>query len=359
MGGKAPDSPDYRGAAEEAGESSREVTRDQTFANRPEQYTPWGFTNWDPYQDVDPSSGEDVTRWRQTTGLTDELQDILNKQIGVQGARSQTALDLTNRMAGEFNAPINWEGLSGMGEVPYEQFTRPEGVQRGLDYGGVSQIGDPYQTRQRAEDAVYGQAESRLSPRFEQQRQAMEVKLRNQGLGPEDQAYKAQMSAIDQQETDAYNQAQFSAVGAGREESGQMFGQQLARRQQGVGEVGAQGTFFNQAAQQSFGQNLAANQQNYGQAMESSKYANQIRQQQITEALTRRGSSLNEIQAILQGQQVNLPQMPNFSTASRAAPVNYLGAANMQGEADLNAFNASQAAIQGYMGGATSLAGLG
>ena len=46
--------------------------------------------------------------------------------------------------------------------------------------------------------------------------------------------------------------------------------------------------------------------------MQAANYANALRQQQIGEAMGRRGQSLNEINALLSGQQVGMPQMPTF-----------------------------------------------
>ena len=318
MGGK---NQDFGDSAVAQGEANKEVVRDQTYANRPDQYTPWGYSSWGNEEYIDPGTGEKTTKWAQTQGLTPELQDILNKQIAIQGGRSDVAGMLTGRMGQEFGNQMDWSGLNPMGQRPTAQYTLPEG-----------DVGDPYETRQRAEDAVYKQAESRLAPRFENQRKQMEVKMRNQGIGPEDAAWKSQMGAIDQQETDSYNQAQYSAVGAGRDEAGQMYGQMMGRNQ----------NQFNQA--------LGANQQNWQQSMQGSQYANQIRQQQMTEAMQQRGFSLNEINALLSGQQVNAPQMPNFqgATAAQAAPI-YQGAQDT--------YNAGQAGTQNAMNLASGLGG--
>ncbi len=322
MGGKS-DSPDYQGAAIAQGEANREVVRDQTFANRPDQYTPWGATTWNPYQTVDPATGEATTAWEQTQSLSPQLQEILNKQIAIQGGRSDIAGTLTGRLGAEFGTPMDWRGLSPMGGVPSAQFTLPEG---GVD--------DPYQTRQRAEDAMYSQAMSRISPEFDSQRQQLEVKLRNQGLGPQDAAWQSQMASLGRQENDATNQALWSSVGEGRQESGQMFGQQLTDNQN------------------RFQQALNSNKQNFGQAMSQSGYANQIRQQQLTEAMQRRGFSLNEINALMSGQQVNAPQMPNFSDASAASAAPIYQAAVDQG-------NFQQGSLQNVLQGVGGLGALG
>ena len=299
MGGKS--SPDFGQVAAAQGEENRESVRDQLFANRPNQYTPWGYTNWEQQQVLDPATGEYTTEWTQTQGLTPELQDILNKQIAIQSGRSDIAGMLTGRLGNEFGQSMDWSGLNPMGAVPEAQYTRPNEVQ--------TELGDPTVLRERAEDMVYGRGAQRLQGQFDAQRQGLETKLRNQGLGPEDAAWKAQMGALAQQETDAYGGLQQQALTQGLTEQQQLWNQGL----QG-------GQFRNQALGQNFQQNLAANQQNFGQGMQQSAYANQLRQQQLTEAMQKRGFSLNEINALLSGQQVGMPQMPNFAQAAAQQP---------------------------------------
>lgn len=315
MGGKSSGT-DFGDVATSQGEENAGVVRDQLYANRPTQYTPWGFTDWSQQQGTD-SQGNPITEWTQTQGLTPELQDILNKQIAIQGGRSDIAGMMTGRLGSEYGTPMDWRGLNPMGQVPTAQYTLPEG---GID--------DPYQTRQRAEESVYNQAQSRLQPKFDSQRAGLETKMRNQGLRPQDAAWKSQMMGLEQKETDATNQALWSANQAGLAESGQMFGQQMGRNQ----------NQFNQA--------LGANQQNYGMSMQNSQYANQIRQQQMTEQMQQRGFSLNEINALLSGQQIGMPQMPSFTGAGQAQPAPY-----MQGYAQdasgANAGNPMNALISG------------
>ena len=450
MGGKS--SPDYSGAAVAQGEANREVVRDQTFANRPDQFTPWGATSWTPYQATDPATGEATTAWSQTQSLTPELQDILNKQIAIQSGRSDVAGALTGRMGTEFTQPMDWRGLNPMGEVPTQQYTIPEEVQRNvdysdipmptapgqitnlstqglsningpqqqtnLDYSGIDGVGDGTDYRARAEQSIYDKGASRLGDQFETRREQMEIKLRNQGLRPGDAAYDAQVQSVNQQETDAYGQLQNDAIMGGMSEANQAFNQDLSRRnlytgerdrqaqfsndantnmfnmQSGLrgqmfGERQTQGqfandaaqnlygmqsdlrnmytgerdrnaAFYNAAGQQAYDQSRGANQQNYQQAMAGSQYANQIRQQQITEAMTKRGFSLNEINALLSGQQVNTPQMPNFqgASAAQAAPI-YQGAVDQgnynAGMSPWNALiGAGGTALGGYLGGGFS-----
>lgn len=332
MGGKS--SPDYAGAAVAQGEANEDVVRDQTYANRPTQYTPWGYTTWNPSETIDPSSGEAVTSWEQTQGLTPQLQSILDKQLAVQDGRSDIAGQLTGRLGEEFGQQMDWDNLNPMADAPVNQFTTPEALQRGLDYTGAPEVGDPRDLRARAEQAVYDSAASRLAPQYDSKRQAMEIKLRNQGLGPEDEAYQAQMGGIDMQETDAYNQANFSAIQAGLGEQAQLFGQDTSMRNMATNELDRQGQFANQAANQAFGQTAQANNQNYQQAMQGANYANTLRQQQMTEQMQQRGFSLNEINALLSGQQVGMPQMPSFTNAQAAQPAPIYQGAVDQGNYD-------------------------
>jgi hypothetical protein len=147
------------------------------------------------------------------------------------------------------------------------------------------------------------------------------------------------MEQMRQSQTDARNQASYDAtIGAGSEAS-RMQGMDLSS-----------GQFANSAAQQALQQQLAIGSQKYGQNMQSSNYQNQLRQQQIAEEMQKRGFSLNEINALLSGQQVAAPQMPSFMGAERAeaAPV-YQGAVD-QGNWD-------QAANQQMTDAMTGLAG--
>ena len=318
MGGKS--TPDFSDIAAGDTEASRQSVKDQIYANRPDQYTPWGYTSWqnNPYTDA---AGNTYDKWTQTTGLSPELQDIFNKQMAIQGGRTDIAGMLTGRMGADFGQSMDWRNLSPVGQVPTAQYTLPEG---GVD--------DPYQTRQRAEDAMYQSAMSRIQPQQESQRAALETKMRNQGLRPGDAAWQSQMQGLGQQHTDQSNQAMWSSVGEGRAESGQMFGQQLQDNQ----------NRFNQA--------LGANNQNFGQSMQASQYANQIRQQQMAEMMQQRGFNLNEINALLSGQQVGMPSMPSFNQQGAYNPASGMTAAAQQ--ASMENANNPWNAVAGLAGSA-------
>jgi hypothetical protein len=194
--------------------------------------------------------------------------------------------------------------------------------------------------------------------------------------------YGMQMGARQQAFNEDLSGGQFA-----NQASGQAFNQGLQAgqfgnqaQQQLYGQMMGQADLANRASAPNFGQNLAAAQfqnQALGQAqgldlsrMQAGNQAaqqqfnmnqsyanqqNQLRQQAIAEQMQRRGMSLNEMNALLTGQQVGMPQMPNFSQSGRAETPNILGATQMGYNAAMDQYNAQQAGFGNAMGGLFSL----
>lgn len=316
MGKSAPDPPDYGAAAEAQAQSSREVTEQQTWANRPTINTPFGQQTWEVTPQWDPSTGQYLNTWTQNTNLTPEAQQALDSQVRVQRDRSQLAESMTDRMANEYGQEMDWN--------QFDQLAGPlqaEGLQR--------EVGNTPDYYQNAENAIYGQWSNRQEPRMQQEADRLRTQLYNSGLKEGDEAYDREMQNLRQTQNDARQQAQYQAtIGAGQE----------ASRMQGM-DVTA-GGFKNQASQQALGQQQTL-----------ANYQNTLRQQQIAEQMQQRGFSLNEINAILTGQQVGMPSMPGFQNAQRSEAVQYNQAAQNQYQGQLDQFNAGQQATQGMMQG--------
>ena len=124
----------------------------------------------------------------------------------------------------------------------------------------------------------------------------------------------------------------------------------------------AQGALQNTALGQAAGLDLGAMQarnaavaQQQGLNQQYGANMNQVRQQAIAEQAQQRGMSLNELNALLSGQQVNMPSFPSFNVSQQAQAPQYLEAAGMQYDAALDAFNAQQGGLGGLMSGVTSL----
>lgn len=332
MSKNTPAPPDYAGAANAQAQSSREVTEQQTWANRPTINTPFGQQTWSVQPTWDPSTGQYLNQWTQNTNLTPESQAALDSQMRLQQGRSDMAEGLLNRSRQEYGQPMNWD-----------QFT---GLQTGLDVPEYSSeqiqrsIGNTPDYIKSAEDAIYNQWSSRQEPRMQQDKDALRTQLYNMGVMEGDQRYDQEMQRLSQDQNDARQQAQYQAtIGSGAE----------AQRMQGMDATS--GNFANSAAQQALQQQLALGNQQFGQQQTAAGFQNTVRQQQIAEEMQRRGFSLNEINAILTGQQVGMPSMPGFNAANRSEGVQSLQAAGMQSQDAWNAYNAQQQATQGTLSG--------
>ena len=287
MGKKStPTPPDYAAAAEQTAAGNIELVDAQTQDNRPNQYTPWGASEWIEHDDG---------TWEQTISLTPEQQQALNDQLNIGAWRSGLASNMFGRVGEEFGDVMDWD-----------QFQQMQ-----------TDLGTGDEARQQAIDEMYGQATSRLDPQWAQARDQKLAALRNQGLREGDRAYDEAMANFGRMETDAYNQAMFSAIQHGGAEGSRVFG-------------------MNER---------------------SAAFGNTARQAQIAEEMQRRGFTLNEINALLSGQQIAMPGMPGFNTAERAAGADYMGAAQNQWGAAMDAYSAEQAANQAMMSGITDMAG--
>lgn len=128
------------------------------------------------------------------------------------------------------------------------------------------------------------------------------------------------MSNVTRARTDAYSAAQNDAVTQGREESGMAFTQELG----------------------------------------AAKYSNALRTQQISEEMQKRGWTLNEINALLAGQQISSPNTVGGagSTAGRATGTDFTGAATSQYQGDVAKANADNANNQAMLAAAAQIAAL-
>lgn len=433
MGKKStPAAPDYTQAAQQTAASSAAVTNQQTYANRADQVTPWGSQTWQPSSTVDPSTGQAVTKWTQTTTLSPAQQQALDSQQSIQQQQSQIAQQLTGRVANEELTPMDWSSLSSFANAPTagnaQSVTNPYGfnpnsinttaqaptaqqtgvsgygqTQNSLDYGNnLAGIQTGAQASQTAANAAYQQATSRLDPQYQHAQSDLETKLANEGISQNSDAYSRAMQDFGNQKNDAYNQANMSAIQAGVNQGQTQYNEQMGLAQQQAQQMQNQGAFANAAQQQQYQQavgnaqlyntanqntfsmgntaqqqqlaaqvqqqqlnlgqqqqgyqqQLGAQNQNYNQQLQSATFQNQLRNQQLTDAMQQRGFSLNEVQALLNGQQVGVPSFGGYNTAAASQATDYSGAAQNQYSAGMDAYNASQATTNALLGAAGSM----
>ena len=268
----------------------------------------------------DPITGEDRIKWTQNQTLDPELQAALDAQIGLQRERSEQAGDLYARAGAALEDPFN-PYLTNWGST-----SDPDVNQGYMSNEELNAL------RQKSEDAMYQRQTSRLDPQFEQERSRKEAQLTAMGLRPTDQAWQTQMDQFNRGRNDAYEQARLGSIGEGRNEYQTMFGTGLQAQD-----------FTNRAMQQ-----------NWLNAYQNANYQNQLRQAQMAEQLQMRNQPLNEINALLHGQQVQSPQFQGFSNAGAAQAPDLMGAMQNTYNADLNRTNASNMAMQGLFGGLSS-----
>lgn len=309
MGKKSapPPPPDYTAAAERTAQSSQEAQTRADWANRATQITPFGTSSWTSAAGTDPSTGQAITNWTQNISLDPASQQALDQQQALQAGRSDIAGGMMSRLGQDFANPYDWSKMTGFGAAP----------QAGNLGGNVG-----LDSRMRLEQGML----DRMRPEHQFQQESLEGKLSNMGLARGSEAWNREMQRMgDQQSRERFN-----------------------AMQAGLGEQ--QGQF--QMAQ-------AADQQRFGQGMQGAEYQTKLRQMQIAEEAQRRGMTLNEMNALLSGQQVSMPSMPGFAQSQSAGGVNYSGAAQNQYNAAMDQYNAKQAQAQGMMSGLGSLASMG
>jgi hypothetical protein len=390
MGGKssAPAAPDYLGAANTQAAASKELTNIQNYANRPVINTPFGSQSWGTQAVTDPATGQAVTQWTQNNTLAPGLQDALNDQIQIQGGRSDLANSFMGRVAGEYSKPFDYQNLPQMtsANAPGNLYTGVKDYSAGLSTG--FNFGAPQTSLNTADnpalpqfdssyrDTVANQLMQKMQPVHDYQQRQLETKLSNMGFRPGTEGYDRELNNMAQrQAAERYN-----ALDTAGNEAQRLYGMQMGGRQQAFNEDLQGGQFGNQAQQQNFNQNLGAAQfqnqalgqgsaldlanmnarnnaiaQQYGLNQQYANAQNQLRQQAIAEQAQRRGMSLNEMNALLSGQQVSMPQMPSFVAAQQSQTPNILGATQSQYDAQLGAYNAQQAGMNSLLGAGAQL----
>jgi len=361
MGKSTPAAPDYTGAANAQAAASKENLTTQNFANRPTINTPFGSQYYDTERKTDPATGQSVTAWTQQNTLAPELQSALDAQISSQNQRSQLANTFMDRVGSEYSQPFDYQNLPAMtsggqaGEIRTNVADYAPGLNTSFNFGGAP-AAPTYDTGYR--DRVAQSLMERMMPVQDYQNRQLQTQLSNQGFKLGSEGYKRGLAELgERQAAERYNA--FDTAG---NEAQRMYGSQMGARQQGISEAMAQGNFGNQALGQAQGLDInAMNAMNAAQGQQfnlNQSYANQqntLRQQAIAEQAQRRGMSLNEMNALLSGQQVNMPNMPQFNQAGISQTPNLMGAMQNTYQAALDASNAKNAGISNVFGGLTSL----
>lgn len=351
-----PPMPDYQAIARQQAEAQTDLTNQQTWANRPTVNTPWGTQSWQASAGTDPSTGRPITQWTQNVSLSPQQQAALDSQMAVQTGLSQQAQNFLGRVGDTMNTAPNWGNLPQGGQVPQagQLSTGAQPGQLVTNPGDApqlrSQVGASGDYVSRAGDAAFAQARSRLDPQFAQQGADLESRLLSRGIARDSEAWNREVGNLDRARTDAYDTAQRSALQLAGSEAARMQGMDINAAnlsQQDFGNMMALAAFGNQAQGQQFGQNQAAAQfgnqaqaQQFQQGLQGADLASRLRQQGISEMQMQRAQPLNELNALLSGQQVDNPSFPQFTNAAQGTAANQMQAEQLGYRGQLDSYNA-------------------
>lgn len=330
---KAPPAPDYRGAAIEEGEQSRDTALFNTNLNRPDQITPQGSTTWTLRPGADPRNPQPGD-YIQTVSYSPEQQALYDSGTQI----SQSFLDTANRGLNNVDrvlgTPMDTSGAPALGTMQDSNLPNSTINTQGMQ--NVNAIGGD--ARVRLEEAMY----SRLRPEMERQQSSLNNELLNSGLERGSEAWYREQDRLSRERNDARMQVQ----AAGGAEESRLAALQMALRGQQFGERSSVAGFENSAAGQNFMQDL----QRLG-------FNNQARGQSLQESAWLRSLPLNEINALRTGSQVQAPQFSNYYTGGNAQAPQLLAATGMQGNYDMNAYQQEMAGYNALLGGLANMGG--
>ena len=332
-GGKQPKAPDYQDLANQTQQSNQQAAYQQTYANRGNQYSPYGSTTYAPKTTTDPTTGQQYTTWDQNTQMNPRMQEAMNwqQQLAVQQGRGASQQQgYANQILAR---PMDWNSAQAWGQRPDVRQMNPMDLQGAIGTGRMQNVDAFGKQRQQAEDAIYKRSASRLDPQWQQRDQQLQSDLRARGLREGDAAYDTAMQNQSRERQDAYQTAQTESIMGGGEEATRNFQSDMALREQQFMQAAQQRGMNNEEAQGEWNAQRQQLDNMFGQQMQQANYMNQLRGAQQAEGQAQRLQPLNEVQA-MQGQQVQMPQMPQFGAAGGSSGVNYMDAGYNQYQAD-------------------------
>jgi hypothetical protein len=293
---KAPPPPDYAALATQQAALNKTAANEQTVANRPNQNTAFGSTQW--------SQGPDG-QWTENQTLNPADQALLDQQRQFQGQQQGIASGLLGKAGETLGQPLDTSGLPEM---------------KDMDLSGMNTLDPGFGAVQEVQDAMMG----RLAPLRQQSRDAEIQRLKSQGISEDSEAFQRAVKRLDEGDTDAQQQAL-------------------------LGATSAYGDIFNRG--------LSGNDQTLrSQQMQAALRGTQ-RQQGLAERETARQSPLNDFMKLTQGINPTNPTMPSFMAGTGYNAADMSGAAQNQFQAAMDQYNASQAKKGGMMSGLMGLGG--
>jgi hypothetical protein len=371
---QAPAAPDPAAVAAAQGQQNRESAIAQANLNRIDQFTPQGSVTY-----AQTGTNSDGTpKYAQTQTYSPGQQAVYDQQNQVAQALGGLATDNIAKVSTAQSTPFNYDSATPLqtsvgGNLPAIQYgATADPIQKSLDLSGATPLpgtGDFSADAARVANSVYGQATSRLDPRFAQSDSDLASSLANQGISNNSDAYRREMDNAARAKNDAYTSAQNSAQQAGSDEQSRIFGLALQAHQTGVADTTTAANFANSAQNQGFQQGQQtvataneAQNQGFNQQLTNANLNNAGRTQQEQEMTYLRNLPLNDIAALLgTGGGVQNPNFQPVAQVGVAAP-DYQGAVyanyNAQNQQYNQQLQAQSAGLGSIFGAAASMAPL-
>jgi hypothetical protein len=393
--------PDYAAAAENTAQGNLEMAKYTTTANRADQSTPWGQVTWSntptstvdqagydaalaaynqqkaaydakyaapppegyegsPYPSgstiglprwgdpepapVAPNIADFTTttdKWSQNTTLTPELQAALDSQIAVQLGRSGAAETLLGRVQDSLSQPIDF---SSTGELTDIAAFNPANIGAFNPYNAnfmdISQY-DPSQAKMFGE-AAFNANSAMLNPEYQRQEERLRNQLALQGMSNTSEGFNNDIGQFYNAKNLAYNQLANQSLLTGNQIAQSAYQTQLGGQQAWNQNQLAQSA-NNQANYQSMLAQAQNARQDYASQISGTQAQNAVHQSKIQELMNKYNTPLNQLNALLTGQQVSMPQFSSYAAQPNVAGPDMLGAANLQSQYDQGVYNAGAA----------------
>lgn len=351
---KPPPAPDYAALDAQRAALAKTAAEEQTVTNRPDQYTPFGSSEW--------VKGDDGG-WSQYINLSPEEQQALDQERQFNLQQQGIASGLLGKAGETLGTPMDLSGLpelQGFDPSQLRDFGSIDPSQlpelQDLNLSGMDQLDPGFGAVQEVRDAMMG----RMAPARSQLRDNEIQRLKSQGLSENSEAFQRGMARLGQGDTDAEQQALLASMGA----YGDIFNRGLAKNEQQLRAQSAASALRGSNRGQLFGEqgamaglNNATRGQQFGEQDASARLAGILRQQSLGEQQMIRQSPLDDFMKLTGGINPSMPQMPNFMGGTGYDAANPYGAAKDQYSAAMDAYNAKQAQKGGLMKGLFGLGG--
>ena len=281
-----------------------QLAQQQAQANRITQYTPQGTLQFGSVG----SNGQFVPG---TGGAASQITESPFQQRYRMGMEDLALTAQTSAAPRIQNLPLSPIDTT---QFPERRFN--------LDFTNVNAVpssSDFSEDAKRVEQATFDRALGLLSPQFEQSQRKLDTRLVNAGLPINSEAYGTAMGNFQRERDDTLSRLAMDAVQAGRTEQSRLFNQALTGRQAQLGD-----------------QLADANLQNTQRAAA------------INEQQALRTGELGELAAMLGLQPVQPVQAQAFYAPN---PIDVVGPANLQYQAQLATYQNQQRQLQGLYSG--------